>query len=301
MPDTDSNSFQTETYVATTDQTWTVLKMLEWTTGWLTEQGIDSARLDAECMLAHVLGIQRIHLYVQFDRPLDDDELAAFKALIKRRAAGEPVAYLTGTRGFWTIDLKCDSRALIPRPETEIVVEEALELLDPDAEARILDVGTGTGVIGLTLANERPGCRVTLTELSSGALALAHENTEALELTERVELSEGDLFENVDGTFDLIVSNPPYVGTSERDDVDDAVHAFEPHEALYAGEDGLDVIRRLIESAPDHLEPEGWLIFEHGYRQGDAIAQLLEAAGYREIRIRKDYARHDRVAVAKRP
>src|SRR6056297_1219960 len=129
-----------------TNDTWTVLKMLEWTTGWLAEKGIDdSPRLDAELMLAHALETNRMDLYVQFDRPLADEELTAYKALIKRRSNGEPVAYIVGERGFWTIDLKCDGRALVPRPETEVVVEEALELLGEDFEARIIDIGTGTG------------------------------------------------------------------------------------------------------------------------------------------------------------
>ncbi len=283
-----------------TNDTWTVLKMLEWTTGWLAEKGIDdSPRLDAELMLAHALGAKRMELYMQFDRPLADDELAHYKALIKRRAAGEPVAYIVGERGFWTIELKCDKRALVPRPETEVVVEEALEVLGEDFEARIIDIGTGTGAIGLTIARERPAVDMTLTDTSADAIALARENAEALELD--VAILEGDLFAGAKGEFDMVVSNPPYVGENERDLVDDTAHEHEPHDALYAGQDGLDVIRRLVPAAKDKLKSGGWLIFEHGFRQGDAVRKLLEDAGFEDVRIRKDYSDHDRVALGRKP
>ncbi|MGM0554835.1 MAG: peptide chain release factor N(5)-glutamine methyltransferase [Myxococcota bacterium] len=285
---------------------WTTLKILRWTQGFFEDKGlVDSPRVDAEVLLAHVLGLPRIELYAAFDRPMGPDELAEYRALIKRRLAGEPVAYLTGSRGFWSIDLKTDARALIPRPETEHVVEAALDFLEEDdVDAAVIDVGTGTGAIALALADERPNIRVAATEIDPDTAALARENVEALEFGGRVEVVECDLFEEVSEDFfpaDLIVSNPPYIAENERDEVMRDVHENEPHEALYAGEDGLDVIRRLVPEAAERLRSGGQLIVEIGYRQGDAVRGIFEDAGFDNVTVRKDYADHDRVVVGTRP
>jgi release factor glutamine methyltransferase len=284
---------------------WTTLKILRWTQGYFEDKGVDSPRVDAEVLLAYVLEMPRIELYAAFDRPMDPDELAEYRALIKRRLGGEPVAYLTGSRGFWSIDLKTDERALIPRPETEHVVEAALDFLEADdVDASVIDVGTGTGAIALALADERPNIHVVATEIDPAAAALARDNVDALGFGDRVRVVEGDLFEGVPDDAlpaDLIVSNPPYIAEAERDDVMREVHESEPHKALYAGEDGLDVIRRLVPEAGERLHADGQLIVEIGYRQGEAVRSLFEEAGFQKVSVRKDYADHDRVVVGTKP
>ncbi|AWV88628.1 peptide chain release factor N(5)-glutamine methyltransferase [Bradymonas sediminis] len=284
---------------------WTILKILRWTTHFFeTKKVSESARLDSELLLAKVLNFERMKLYTHFDRPMSEDELGEYRALIKRRASGEPVAYILGSKGFWEIDLKVDSRVLIPRPETEILVEECLKRLDKDADARVIDVGTGSGAIALSLADARPNIRVAATDISPDALALAQENAAALELAERVEFFEGDLLENVRADFfpcHIIVSNPPYIGEDERDDIMVDVKGFEPEFALFSGADGLDVIRRLVPASFDALESGGHFLCEIGYQQGEAVENILKAAGFVETSIRQDYARLDRVVMGQKP
>lgn len=274
---------------------WTVLKLLEWSKRFFAERGIDSPRLDAELLLAHVLGLSRVRLYMEHDRPLLPDELAAYRALVKRRAAREPVAYLTGMRGFWTLDLECDRRALVPRSDTEVLVEEALKRLPLDHPVDVLDIGTGSGAVALAIKSERPSARVVATDLDPEALELARTNAKRLGLD--IDLRQADLLAGVPEQFGLIVSNPPYVAV--RAEVDPEV-AFEPPQALFAGPDGLDVIRRLIGEALAQLTPGGWLLFEHGFDQGDATRELLERAGYEDVTTRKDYSGQDRVACGRK-
>jgi release factor glutamine methyltransferase len=284
---------------------WTLLKILRWTTHFFeTKDASDSPRLDAELLLAHVLDFDRVKLYTHFDRPMGSDELASYRALIKRRVSGEPVAYLLGTKGFWDIELDVDKRALIPRPETEVLIEEALELVGKDGEATLVDVGTGTGAIALVMAKERPNLRVIATDVSEDALALARQNAEKLELDERVGFALSDLLSGVAPEVlpvDIVVSNPPYVAEDERDEVMVDVKDYEPDGALFAGPDGLDVIRRLIPQAFDALASGGHFLCEHGWRQGDSMRELLEEAGFVDVYIRKDYSGHDRIARARKP
>lgn len=284
---------------------WTILKILRWTTHFFESKDVSaSARLDAELLLAKVLDFERMKLYTHFDRPMSEAELGDYRALIKRRAAGEPVAYILGSKGFWEIDLKVDARALIPRPETEILVEETLKRLEKDSDARVLDVGAGSGAIALALADVRPNIRVAATDISPGALALARENADELGFSERVEFSEGDLFENVRADFfpcQIIVSNPPYIGEDERDDIMIDVKGFEPEFALFSGPDGLDMIRRLVPASFDALESGGHFLCEIGYKQGEAVEGILKDAGFVETSIRQDYARLDRVVMGRKP
>lgn len=281
---------------------WTTLKVLRWTQGFFARRGVEgSARVDAEVLLAHVLQMPRIELYANFDRPMSHEERDAYRALVKRRLAGEPVAYLTGERGFWTLDIMTDHRALIPRPETEHLVEAALDLLrDPARPARAIDIGCGTGAIGLALASERPNLQVFAVDIDPDAVALAAENAAALGLSDQVQVVESDLFAAVPTSFcpvDLVISNPPYVATRERDEVMDQVHDWEPHLALYAGPDGLDVHKRLIPAAGPRLREGGQLIVEIGLRQGPAVSALFSAAGFVEVEVRPDYAGHDRLVI----
>ena len=275
---------------------WTVLKLLEWSKQFFEERGIESPRLDAELLLAHVLELDRVRLYMEHDRPLLPAELDAYRALVKRRANRAPVAYLTGTRGFWTLDIATDARALVPRPDTEVLVEEALARIESGASVSVLDVGTGTGAIALAIASERSTTRVVATDISSDALALAAQNAATLGFD--IDFRRSDLFAELDGIFDLIVSNPPYIAIGATVD---AEVGHEPQAALFAGDDGLDVIRRLVADAPAHLPPGGWLVLEHGFDQAPAVRSLLVDAGFDQVATRKDYGGNDRVTAGRRP
>lgn len=283
---------------------WTILKILRWTTGFFEQRDIDAPRVDAEVLLAEVLGVERIELYAHFDRPLADDELAAYRQMVKRRAAREPTAYIVGHREFWGMRLQVDPRVLIPRPDTETLVRTALDHIQQGSEMRVADIGTGSAAVAVALATQRPELHIAATDNDADALQVAAANVEAHGVDETVSLVEGDLLDPIGEQFkplDFIVSNPPYVAEPERDELQPEVRDWEPTEALFAGEDGLDVIRRLIPAAFDALAPCGLLMFEIGYRQGEAVRELLEDAGYTDIAIVQDYGDRDRVAVGRRP
>ena len=287
-------------------ETWTVEKILKWTTNFFKEKELDSPKLDAELLLSHVLDLDRVKLYMPWDRPLEVDELAAYRALIKRRVQNEPVAYLTGTKAFWNLDFKSDKRALIPRSDTETLIEAALELIpnpkkvEDAPTVRVLDVGTGTGCIGITLAHERTNTEVTLVDIDSDTLQLAIENVERHKLGDRVTCLKSDLLESAPGPWDLIISNPPYVALTEKDLMGRDVLAHEPPIALFAGEDGFDVIRQLLEQAFVALAPNGYVICEIGFAQGPAAKALMESLKFGNVRVRKDYGGNDRVVIGQR-
>jgi release factor glutamine methyltransferase len=281
---------------------WTVLKLLNWTKGFFAEKGVESPRFEAELLLANAIGVDRVQLYMRFDQPLVADELASFRAAVKRRAQGEPSAYITGSRGFYMIDVKCDRRALIPRSDTEVLVEVVLERLG-DGPKTVVDIGTGTGVVGLALAHERDDLTLHLTDASAEALALASENVDALGLNARATLHEGDLLAALpdDLAVDAIVSNPPYVSERTRDKVEASVLDWEPHSALFAGEDGLDVIRRLVPQAFERLPSGGLLAFEIGFDQGESAPALVREAGFVDVQMRRDYGDQPRVVSGIKP
>jgi release factor glutamine methyltransferase len=248
--------------------------------------------LDAEVLLAHALGVDRARLKSHPETPLDPGALAWFRAALDRRIAGEPVAYLVGYREFWSLRFTVSPAVLVPRPETELLVERALAVR---AEAaRVADLGTGSGAVALALAHERPAWRVTATDASADALRVARANAAALRL-DGVELLEGDWFQPIAGrSFDVLLSNPPYVAA------DDPVLAtgplrFEPRAALTAGGDGLDCLRHIVEHAPAHLAQGGWLLLEHGANQAAAVAALLVARGFAHVRSHTDLAGHERM------
>jgi release factor glutamine methyltransferase len=252
-------------------------------------------RLEAELLLVHVLGKPRSWLVAHADDVLDDAQVTAFEALVQRRHRGEPVAYITGRRGFWSLELEVTPVTLIPRPETELLVELALQRL-PTA-GRIVDLGTGSGAIALAIARERPQARVMATDASRDALAVALRNAARLGLT-HVGFLHGDWFAPLAGErFNLIVSNPPYI---EADDphLGQGDLRFEPASALASGADGLDDIRRIVEGARTHLEPGGWLMMEHGWNQGDAVRSSLSTAGYHNVFTAQDLEQRDRVSGA---
>ena len=255
---------------------------------------------DAELLLAHALARPRSWLYSHGDEELDATVATRFDDLVARRRAGEPVAYLVGHRGFWRFDLQVNPATLIPRPETELLVELALERLPVDRPLRIADLGTGSGAIALALAHERPAAQVLATDASPDALAVAAANARALGVA-NVRFLQGDWFAPLAGeTFDLIASNPPYIADSDTH-LGEGDLRFEPRGALASGVDGLDDIRRIAATAPAHLVPGGWLLVEHGWQQGDAVRTLLAAAGLVEVGTGCDLEQRDRVSWGRRP
>jgi len=279
------------------EKTWTILELLRWTTEHFAKQGIDTARLDAECLLAHALGVDRLRLYVDFDKPLAPGERSGFRELVRRRADQRvPVAQLVGRKEFWSLPLLVTPDVLTPRPETETLIEAALELAPQrDAELQILDIGTGSGAVALALASERPKARVTATDVSRAALAVARQNAERLELSGRVRFLEGSLFEPVAGErFDLVVSNPPYLtndpGASHAPEL-----AHEPREALFAADQGLALLRALAQGVAEHLLPGGAAAFEVSPEQADRVAGWCREAGLLDVAQRRDLGRRVRV------
>ncbi|MDB6148725.1 MAG: Release factor glutamine methyltransferase [Chthoniobacter sp.] len=271
----------------------TVLDVIQATTGYFQKSGVESARLNIEHLLAHVLGKRRMDLYLEFDRPLSEAELEPLRGLVKRRAAGEPLQHLLGTAEFYGRVFTCDARALVPRPETEQLVE--LLLADKPAPARVLDVGTGSGVIALTLAAEWPEAEVEAVDLSEAALSLARENAERLGLAARVQIRASDLLAAVAGEFQLIVANLPYVSTTELAGLSREVHC-DPASALDGGAGGMELIERLIAAAPTHLR--GKLALEIGHDQAQAVRSKLAEHNFQDIRVLPDYQGRLRFALA---
>jgi release factor glutamine methyltransferase len=268
----------------------TLAEVLRGATDYLSARGIENPRRDAELLLARALGLARIELYTQHGRPLTDAERTAARELVQRRGRREPLAYVLGDWDFRRLTLKTDARALVPRPETEIVVERCLELLDGIESPRVVDVGTGSGAIALAIAQERPGARVKATDISPAALALAAENAQANGL--EVEFREGDLLAGLTGPFDLIVSNPPYVEPDELDTLEPEVRDWEPRGALVT--EGQT--ERLAADAK--LVLEGWLVLEVHEERARAVTQALEEQGYSRTRISNDLAGKERVVEA---
>lgn len=269
-----------------TDTPWTVLRLLEWTTTFFKSRGSESPRLDAEILLAHARGCQRIDLYTAFGDVPGEEQRIAFREMVKRRGDGAPVAQLVGFREFYSIPIRVDENVLVPRPETEHVVIEAIDVLKALAAAepspiagrpvRVLDVGTGSGAIAVAIAKNVTGSEVVAVDTSLPALEIARWNVEQLGLTDRVELVHSDLFEAVAGqVFDVICSNPPYITAQEYDDLPRTVRDFEPKSALLAGPAGTEVIRRILDSAAAHLHPHGRLIIELSPMIAPAVDQMV--------------------------
>jgi release factor glutamine methyltransferase len=281
---------------------WTVQRMLAWMTQDLNAHGVASPRLDAELLLGHALGYERVRLYLDMQRPLAADELARVRGLVVRRRKREPVAYILGEREFYRRRFAITRDVLVPRPETELLVDRALELTAAEA-TRALDLCTGSGAIAITLALEREGLQVDATEISEAALVVARGNAERLGAAERVRFHQGDLFAGLVPArdYDLIAANPPYVREAEYAALEPEITQHEPKQAFVAGGDGLAVIARICTEAADHLRPGGALLIEVGSGQAAQVIHLLERDGrFAELAAHRDLSGIDRVVAARR-
>lgn len=289
-----------------TAEPWTIGRLLNWTTEYLESKGSDEARLEAQLLLCHALDCQKIQLYTRFEETVDDDKRSKFRELVKQRAAGIPVAYLLGTREFYSMEFAITSDVLIPRPETEHLVIETLDRLKArsgEEGLRFLELGTGSGIIAVTVAKHAKQVTGLATDISEKALEVARGNAEKHGVAERIEFTSGDLFDAVPvgEKFDIIVSNPPYVADSEKSMMDPQVIAHEPHVALFADEEGTAVLRRILEQAVDYLKPGGWVLLEFSPMIASRVAKFAEQLGhYQQISIGKDLAKHDRYLVAQK-
>ena len=261
---------------------------------------IDSptAQLDAELLLAYVLDKPRSYLFTWPEKTLSEAQSQTFMALLERRQRGEPVAYLLGRQGFWTLDLQVAEHTLIPRADTELLVEAALQLTDADSPLQVLDLGTGTGALALALASERPQWTVTGVDRIESAVTLAQSNQQQLQLS-NVRFLVGHWFSALtDQRYDLILSNPPYIADTDPH-LQQGDLRFEPLSALVSGADGLDDLRLIIAQAPNHMTANGWLLLEHGYDQAGAVRKLLQQAGFVEVSSQRDLGGHERISIGR--
>ena len=282
---------------------------LEWSIDRLTQAGVDSPRMEAEVLLAGALGFGREEIYRRPERILNEDEKSVSRDFVGRRVRQEPVAHILGHREFWSLDFKITPDVLIPRPETETLIETLLKLqakLNAEASTgqvrRLLDIGTGSGIIAVVAAREITDCRVTATDLSPDALVVARENADTHDVSDQINFIQGDLFAEVPETlYDFIVSNPPYIETKRLPDLMPDVRNFEPTAALDGGVDGLDFYRRIISKASDYLKEGGGLVFEIGETQAEAVSRLLCAEDeYETLKVTQDYSGYDRVVSARK-
>jgi release factor glutamine methyltransferase len=281
--------------------TWTILDLLQWTQKHFASKGIETARLDAECLLAFTLSVDRLRLYIDYEQPVAERERATFREFVRRRGTDRvPVAQITGSKEFWSLDLLVTADVLTPRPDTETLVSAALGLApENDAPLRILDIGTGSGAVALALASERPRAQIVATDVSAAALAVARQNAERCGLAERIDFREGALFEPVAGErFDLIVSNPPYLAESVRSSLEPEL-AHEPDGALFAGSQGTAVLEPLVRQAPEALFPGGGLAVESDPSQTQSIVGWCSEAGLHSVTKHRDLAGRDRVVAAR--
>jgi len=278
---------------------WTIREVLNWTRGYFKTAGITQPRLEAEILLAHALDVDRLHLYLTPDKPLTTDERDRYRTVVKERQSGTPLQHLTGEVGFYGLRFRAGKSALIPRPETEELLDHALRLAPRDRDIRCLDLGTGSGVIAICLARYLPQASLTAVDISPDALLLANENAAMNGVDERIDFMESDWVSKVAGCFDLIVANPPYVDRDEIPDLPQEVRDHEPHQALDGGGGGLEQIDRLLRGVPEHLVPGGHMLMEIGASQGAKVSQRMTVVGLAEAAILADLSGKDRFAVAR--
>jgi release factor glutamine methyltransferase len=286
-------------------KTWTLIKLINWTTDYLDSKGIEKPRLETELLLSDLLGMKRIDLYVSFEKVMSDDELRLHKSRLIKRASGTPIQYITGHTSFMGYPIILDDRVLIPRPETEVLVEHAAHFADQSGASVALELGTGSGAISIALAKMVPSMRIVATDVSETVLEVAKENAKVNEVEGRIDFVWGDLFAALQSAdsgrrFDLIVSNPPYVRSDEMENLPVEIREHEPARALDGGKDGLDVIRRILAGAPDYLGPKGRLFLEIGSAQAKQVLEAIAGLGvYGDSEIKRDLAGMDRVLVAR--
>lgn len=284
-------------------ETWTIRRVLDWTAKDFAGRGLDSPRLDAELIIAHALGIDRVRVYMDLDRPLASSELGAIRELVGRRRKREPIAYIVGRREFYGRSFEVTPAVLIPRPDTETLIERALELLPQDAAGSILDLGTGPGILAITLLAEREGLCADAVDVSRDAIEVARRNASKLGVADRIAFHEGDLFAplSVGARYAMIVSNPPYIPEREIATLEPDVRDYEPRVALSGGDDGLAIVRRIVEGAAEWLEPSGALLLEVGADQAGAVVELMRAQpALCDVTTRFDLGQIERVVEARR-
>ncbi|MCP5464523.1 MAG: peptide chain release factor N(5)-glutamine methyltransferase [Deltaproteobacteria bacterium] len=285
---------------------WTIKKMLEWTSDYFSQKSIETPRLEAEILLCHVLGLRRIDLYLQFEKPLSQDELKSFKALIKRRLDNEPVAYLVGKKEFWSRDFFVSSDVLIPRPDSEHLIEVVLDHIKTlpkekrESPMRAFELGLGSGCLSITLLNELPQLSVVGLDYSAEALAVARKNAEYHGVDARLHFEQGDFLKSDfwDASYDVVVSNPPYVSETEFNDLSATVKDHEPRLALVADDNGLAFYPKIATFAKKNLNENGVVVVEIGESQGMAVKKFFEDAGFSDVLVKKDLAGHDRAVFA---
>ncbi|NQT30683.1 MAG: peptide chain release factor N(5)-glutamine methyltransferase [Candidatus Saganbacteria bacterium] len=283
-------------------QTWTIKTLLGWTTDYFKKFNIEWPHLEAEILLAHTLNLKRIELYTNFERELKKEELAQFKKLIQRRSLHEPLAYITRYQPFMSLDFYVDPAVLIPRPETEKMVEVVIDVIkksNVQCPVSLLDIGTGSGAIAVTLAKYLPNIKVIGIDSSADAIKIAQKNAEAHKVADRCQFMVGNMFEGIKQKFDIIVSNPPYIPTADIDKLEADVKDWEPKQALDGGPDGLDYIRTLINEGPKYLKDDGYLIFEFGINQAERIKDLAKGI-FKEFKIIKDNSGLERIFIGKK-
>jgi release factor glutamine methyltransferase len=275
----------------------TLVDVLKKTSDYFESRGIPSPRLDAELIIGHSLGLDRMALYMNFDRPLTEGELQAIRPLVRRRGEREPVAWITGSKGFHKLDLVVGPGVLVPRPDTETLVEVALELIEPDEDCYVADACCGSGAIGLALASERPELKLYATDLAREALDCTRDNAQRLGLETRVAILHGSLLDPIpaDRPIDYVVSNPPYIASAVLDTLEPEVARFEPRLALDGGPDGLDIYRQLVPTAAARARKA--VLMEIGYDQAEAVSALFVEAGLHNVQVHRDLGKNDRVVV----
>jgi release factor glutamine methyltransferase len=281
---------------------WTIKDVLEWTTAYFRSKEIRSPRLDAEVLLAHALDVDRLRLYLNFDRPLSENERSRFRNLVRRRVAREPVAYIIGRREFWSLPFRAVPGVLVPRPETEVLVEVVLEEIRQKDHPRILELGTGSGAVAVSILHDNSAACIVATDINGLALRTAALNARELQVQDRLNLVASNLFDAIaeKREFDVVCSNPPYVPTAAILNLDPEVRDFEPRAALDGGANGLDIVRRMVERAGSYLKQAGALAMEVGDGQADRVGELLAASGFADVTTYRDLAGVERVVKGSR-
>ena len=280
---------------------WTIREVLNWTRGYFEDAGIVQPRLEAEILLAHALDVDRLHLYMAPDKPLTSDERLRYRSVVKERRSGTPLQHVIGEVNFYGLRFRVDREALIPRSETEELLDQVIKRAPRDREIRCLDLGTGTGVIAVCMARYLPKAQVTAVDISPSALEMARENAALNEVADRIEFIESDWFTHVEGKFDFIASNPPYIRSDELPDLPVEVRDHEPSVALDGGADGLDKIRKIAEGLRSYLQPAGVVLMEIGHEQGDRVKRILENIELVDVSVERDMAEKNRFVVGRCP